>query len=77
MKRALVTGGSGEIGAAICHRLARAGMDVLVHASSRPERAHTLATEIVADGPSYSMSRTHRGRPRRSANWLPRHRFRC
>jgi 3-oxoacyl-[acyl-carrier protein] reductase len=52
MKRALVTGGSGEIGAAICHRLARAGMDVLVHASSRPERAHTLATEIVAAGGS-------------------------
>jgi 3-oxoacyl-[acyl-carrier protein] reductase len=52
MKRALVTGGSGEIGAAICRRLARAGMDVLVHASSRPERAHTLAREIIAAGGS-------------------------
>jgi 3-oxoacyl-[acyl-carrier protein] reductase len=35
MKRALVTGGSGAIGAAICHTLAADGMHVIVHANSR------------------------------------------
>ena len=33
MKRALVTGGSGAIGAAICRRLAEAGARVAVHAN--------------------------------------------
>ena len=47
--RALVTGGSGEIGAAICSALAASGMHVIVHANSRPERAAAVADRINAD----------------------------
>jgi len=50
--RALVTGGSGGIGAAICRRLARDGMHVIVHANRRPEEARTLVAEISAAGGS-------------------------
>ena len=52
MKRALVTGGSGDIGSAICRRLAAEGMHVLVHASSRPERAEEVVAAIMAAGGS-------------------------
>lgn len=52
MKRALVTGGSGDIGSAICRRLARDGLHVLVHANSRPARAEGIAEAIRADGGS-------------------------
>ncbi|MFU8837643.1 MAG: 3-oxoacyl-ACP reductase FabG [Thiohalomonadaceae bacterium] len=50
MKRALVTGGSGDIGAAICLQLARDGFYVLVHANSRPERAESVVAQIHAAG---------------------------
>jgi 3-oxoacyl-[acyl-carrier protein] reductase len=50
MKRALVTGGSGVIGSAICLQLAERGFDVLVHANSREERARALAARIVESG---------------------------
>jgi 3-oxoacyl-[acyl-carrier protein] reductase len=50
MKRALVTGGSGAIGAAICRRLAADGLRVIVHANSRLQEAQRLAAEIVAAG---------------------------
>lgn len=50
MKRALVTGGSGVIGAAICRRLARDGLEVLVHAHTNTPAAARLAGEIVAAG---------------------------
>jgi 3-oxoacyl-[acyl-carrier protein] reductase len=50
MKRALVTGGSGDIGAAICRRLAADGIEVLVHANSNPQRAEQVCAEIVAAG---------------------------
>jgi 3-oxoacyl-[acyl-carrier protein] reductase len=45
-RRALVTGGSGGIGAAICRALARDGMEVIVHANTRLEAAQTIAREI-------------------------------
>ncbi len=50
MRRALITGGSSPIGAAICRRLARSGMHVLVHAHANGARAETLASELVAEG---------------------------
>ncbi len=52
MRRALVTGGSGGIGAAICRKLAAAGCDVLVHANSNLDRAASVAAEIRAAGGS-------------------------
>ena len=47
--RALVTGGSGDIGAAICRRLAR-DHDVIVHANSGLDRAKRVVDDIVAAG---------------------------
>jgi 3-oxoacyl-[acyl-carrier protein] reductase len=52
MKRALVTGGSGAIGAAICRRLAGAGHHVYVHAHRGESRAEAIASAIVAEGGS-------------------------
>ncbi len=46
MKRALVSGGSGEIGAAICRRLAHAGWQVTVHSHANAVRAAELAAQI-------------------------------
>jgi 3-oxoacyl-[acyl-carrier protein] reductase len=51
-KRALVTGGSGDIGAAICRRLASDGHHVYVHAYRKAPVAEALASAIVADGGS-------------------------
>lgn len=52
MKKALVTGGSGVIGAAICRRLAEQGCHVLVHANSRVEKAEAGVEEIMKRGGS-------------------------
>lgn len=49
-KRALVTGGSGGIGSAICRQLASDGFEVIVHANRKLEAAQALAGEIVAAG---------------------------
>jgi len=49
-KRALVTGGSGEIGAAICRRLVAAGHFVYVHANQNPAAANALADELNLGG---------------------------
>jgi 3-oxoacyl-[acyl-carrier protein] reductase len=49
-KRALVTGGSGGIGSAICRRLAADGLHVIIHANSNLASAKELAARIVADG---------------------------
>jgi len=50
VKRALVTGGSGAIGGAICLALAAQGHQIYVHAHSGLERASALAAEIAARG---------------------------
>ena len=52
MKRALVTGGSGEIGATICRALATQGLHVLVHANSRLDRAAQVVARILQEGGS-------------------------
>ena len=49
-KRALVTGGSGEIGAAICRHLAAIGLHVYVHAHANLGAALALARELNAAG---------------------------
>ncbi len=48
MKRALVTGGSGAIGGAICRELSAQGFHVVVHAGQRLDRAQALAAELIA-----------------------------
>ena len=50
MIKALVTGGSGAIGAAICRRLAAAGRRVVVHANRKLAEAERIAQEIRAAG---------------------------
>ena len=52
MKRALITGGSGAIGAAIARRLARDGLHVIVHANRNREQAEAVAGEIRSAGGS-------------------------
>lgn len=52
MKRALITGGSGTIGAAICRVLAQEGCHVIVHAHHHPESAAQIADEIIETGGS-------------------------
>ena len=50
MKRALVTGGSGAIGAAICSRLARSGHFVYVHGNQHLARAEAVVDALHAEG---------------------------
>ena len=52
MKRALVTGGSGGIGAAICRKLAADRFHVYVHANHSLQKAHEIVTEIRTAGGS-------------------------
>jgi 3-oxoacyl-[acyl-carrier protein] reductase len=51
-KKALVTGGSGGIGSAICRQLANDGFHVIVHANRSLEVAQSLVAEITAAGGS-------------------------
>lgn len=50
MKRALITGGSGGLGAVIAQRLAQDGLHVLVHANQGLERAQAVVDRILAAG---------------------------
>ena len=52
MKRALVTGGTGDIGSAICREFALAGLHVIVHAHRRLEHAEQIAATIRDGGGS-------------------------
>jgi 3-oxoacyl-[acyl-carrier protein] reductase len=54
MRRALVTGGSGALGDAICRVLAFAGRHVYVHANKSPDRAEQIVSDISAAGGSAS-----------------------
>ena len=48
--RAMVTGGSGALGAAICRRLGAAGHLVYVHANRNESAAQAIVREIRAAG---------------------------
>jgi 3-oxoacyl-[acyl-carrier protein] reductase len=52
MKRALVTGGSGGIGSAICTQLAAQGLHVIVHANNNIDSAAQVVDAIKARGGS-------------------------
>jgi 3-oxoacyl-[acyl-carrier protein] reductase len=52
LRRALVTGGSGDIGSAICRQLAGDGLHVIVHANGNPARARSVVADIAAAGGS-------------------------
>jgi 3-oxoacyl-[acyl-carrier protein] reductase len=49
-RRALVTGASGALGAAICRALARRGHEICVHAHRGIEQAEALVQTLRADG---------------------------
>jgi 3-oxoacyl-[acyl-carrier protein] reductase len=52
LRRALVTGGSGDIGGAICRQLAGDSLHVVVHANGNLARAEAVVDAIVAAGGS-------------------------
>lgn len=54
---ALVTGGSGHLGAAICARLGKEGAHVFVHYNSGAEAAERVVADIAAQGGSASAIR--------------------
>lgn len=50
MKRALITGGSGALGSAICEQLAKDGFEVFIHTNNAMETALILEQKITASG---------------------------
>ena len=78
-RRALVTGGSGAIGAAICRRLARQGCEVIVHANAHLDAAKDVAEEIAGAGGkasaiAFDVADCDRPRARSSSRWWNRRR---
>jgi 3-oxoacyl-[acyl-carrier protein] reductase len=55
-RRVLVTGGSGDIGGAICAMLAREGWRVIVHANANRERAEAVVAGIRDGGGSAEVA---------------------
>ena len=55
-RRALVTGGSGDIGSAICRQLAADGLQVIVHANTGRDRADALVAAILEAGGQASVA---------------------
>src|SRR5690554_5546512 len=51
-RRSLVTGGSGDLGGAICRQLAADGVHVIVHANGNLARAEAVVADIAAAGGS-------------------------
>src|SRR3546814_15373059 len=51
-RRALVTGGSGDLGGAICRQLAADGLHVIVHANGNRARAEAVVEDIAVAGGS-------------------------
>jgi 3-oxoacyl-[acyl-carrier protein] reductase len=58
-RRALVTGGSGAIGGAICRRLAADGFAVIVHANRNAESARQLADDIGGSAVAFDVVDPH------------------
>lgn len=56
MKRALVTGGSGHIGAAICRHLAQKPLHIIVHAHRNRAAAEDVAEQIIGAGGSADVA---------------------
>jgi 3-oxoacyl-[acyl-carrier protein] reductase len=56
VKRALITGGSGGIGAAICKRLGADGLHIIVHANRGLEKAEMVRDHIMAAGGSAEVT---------------------
>jgi 3-oxoacyl-[acyl-carrier protein] reductase len=52
LKKALVTGGSGDIGAAICYRLAQQNIHVVVHSNNHIDKAQDIVAYIKQQGGS-------------------------
>jgi 3-oxoacyl-[acyl-carrier protein] reductase len=52
LKRAIVTGGTGILGTAICRRLVADGTHLIVHTHKQPDRAHELVAEFRGAGGS-------------------------
>jgi 3-oxoacyl-[acyl-carrier protein] reductase len=50
LKRALITGGSGALGSAICEQLAKDGFEVFIHTNNAMEAALALEQTITAAG---------------------------